>query len=80
MLLVIFIQFLCVFFKILFLLIIDKKNIDLLLKKYTANVTDATEAQIKQAAQDTIPQVAPLFWSFRIMVGLGFFFLFVFTV
>lgn len=51
----------------------------LLLKKYTANVTDATEAQIKQAAQDTIPQVAPLFWSFRIMVGLGFFFLFVFA-
>ncbi|MEF1305776.1 cytochrome ubiquinol oxidase subunit I, partial [Vibrio owensii] len=34
----------------------------LLLKKYTENVTDATESQIKQAAQDTIPQVAPLFW------------------
>lgn len=51
----------------------------LLLKKYTANVTDASEAQIKQAANDTIPKVAPLFWSFRIMVGLGFFFLFVFA-
>ncbi|WP_045405954.1 cytochrome ubiquinol oxidase subunit I [Vibrio jasicida] len=43
----------------------------LLLKKYTDNVTDATESQIKQAAQDTIPQVAPLFWSFRIMVACG---------
>jgi len=51
----------------------------LLLKKYTANVTDASESQIKQAANDTIPKVAPLFWSFRIMVGLGFFFLFVFA-
>ncbi|NNN67569.1 cytochrome ubiquinol oxidase subunit I [Vibrio sp. 3-2(1)] len=43
----------------------------LLLKKYTDKVTDATESQIKQAAQDTIPQVAPLFWSFRIMVACG---------
>ncbi|MDO8415629.1 MAG: cytochrome ubiquinol oxidase subunit I [Agitococcus sp.] len=51
----------------------------LLLKKYTANVTDATEAQIKQATNDTIPKVAPLFWSFRIMVGLGFLFLFIFA-
>ncbi|MDO8329443.1 MAG: cytochrome ubiquinol oxidase subunit I [Fluviicoccus sp.] len=51
----------------------------LLLKKYTPAVVDATDAQIKQAAQDTIPKVAPLFWSFRLMVGLGFFFLFVFA-
>ncbi|MBS0044735.1 cytochrome ubiquinol oxidase subunit I [Shewanella sp. M16] len=43
----------------------------LLLKKYTDNVTNATESQIKQAAKDTIPQVAPLFWSFRIMVVCG---------
>ncbi|MGY3572285.1 cytochrome ubiquinol oxidase subunit I [Vibrio sp. SCSIO 43135] len=43
----------------------------LLLKKYTDKVTDASESQIKQAAQDTIPQVAPLFWSFRIMVACG---------
>ncbi len=51
----------------------------LLLKKYTANVTDATEAQIKQETIDTIPKVAPLFWSFLIMVGLGFLFLFIFA-
>jgi Cytochrome bd-type quinol oxidase, subunit 1 len=43
----------------------------LLLKAYTAQITDATEAQIKQAATDTIPQVAPLFWAFRLMVGAG---------
>ncbi|KZE25275.1 cytochrome bd-I ubiquinol oxidase subunit 1 apoprotein [Crenobacter luteus] len=51
----------------------------LLLKKYTANVTDATPAQIRAAAADTIPQVAPLFWSFRLMVGLGLLFLFIFA-
>jgi cytochrome d ubiquinol oxidase subunit I len=44
----------------------------LLLKKYTDNVVDATEEQIKMAARDTIPKVAPMFWTFRIMVGLGF--------
>ena len=38
-------------------------------------MADATEAQIKQAAQDTIPNVALMFWSFRIMVGLGFYML-----
>ncbi|MFA0055766.1 MULTISPECIES: cytochrome ubiquinol oxidase subunit I [Vibrio] len=43
----------------------------LLVKKYSDNVVDATEKQIKQAAKDTIPTVAPLFWSFRIMVVCG---------
>ncbi|SKA52654.1 cytochrome ubiquinol oxidase subunit I [Enterovibrio nigricans] len=50
----------------------------LLLKEHTPNVVDATEAQIKQAAKDSIPQVAPLFWSFRIMVACGFAMLFIF--
>ncbi|QIQ21623.1 cytochrome ubiquinol oxidase subunit I [Zophobihabitans entericus] len=38
------------------------------------NVTipQATEAHIQAAVQDSIPQVFPLYWSFRIMVGLGF--------
>lgn len=51
----------------------------LLLKRYTPAVTDATEVQIALAAGDTVPPVAPLFWSFRIMVGLGFFFIALFT-
>jgi cytochrome d ubiquinol oxidase subunit I len=51
----------------------------LLLKKYTANVVDATPEQKRMAADDTIPKVAPMFWSFRIMVALGVWFLFVFA-
>ena len=43
----------------------------LLLKKYTPNVVDATPEHIRAAIEDTIPNVAPMFWSFRIMVGLG---------
>jgi cytochrome d ubiquinol oxidase subunit I len=52
----------------------------LLLKRYAPNVTDATPAQIESAALDTVPPVAPLFWSFRVMVGLGFFFIALFAV
>jgi cytochrome d ubiquinol oxidase subunit I len=51
----------------------------LLLKKYTPRVVDASETQIAAAVNDTIPKVAPLFWSFRIMVGLGMLFLFIFS-
>ncbi|NUU00814.1 cytochrome ubiquinol oxidase subunit I [Herbaspirillum robiniae] len=51
----------------------------LLLKKYTANVTDATPEQIALAVNDTIPKVAPLFWSFRGMVAIGFLMLFIFA-
>jgi cytochrome bd ubiquinol oxidase subunit I len=52
----------------------------LLLKRYTENVVDATPAQIQQAAKDTVPQVAPLFWSFRIMVACGLFFIVLFSI
>ena len=51
----------------------------LLLKKYTTRVVDATPEQIMAAVNDTIPKVAPIFWSFRIMVGLGVWILFVFA-
>ncbi|MBI1425634.1 MAG: cytochrome bd-I ubiquinol oxidase subunit CydA, partial [Gammaproteobacteria bacterium] len=51
----------------------------LLLKRYTPNVVDATDAQIKQATNDTIPKVAPVFWAFRLMVGAGFLMLFIFA-
>jgi cytochrome d ubiquinol oxidase subunit I len=44
----------------------------LLLKKYTTDVTQATPAMIDQAMHDTVPKVTPMFWSFRLMVGLGF--------
>jgi len=43
-----------------------------LLKKYVDDPRQATEAQIVAASNDTVPQVAPLFWAFRIMVALGF--------
>ncbi len=57
----------------------DDLGYGLLLKRYTPNVVDATEAQIQQAADDTIPQVAPVFWSFRVMVASGFTMLFIFA-
>ena len=47
----------------------------LLVKRYTPKVIDATPEQIRQAALDTIPNVGVMFWSFRIMVGLGFYML-----
>ncbi len=50
----------------------DDLGYALLLKRYTPKVVDATDAQIMQAARDTIPNVALMFWSFRIMVALGF--------
>ena len=55
----------------------NKENLGygLLLKRYTPEVVDASDQQIRQAAQNTIPNVAAMFWSFRIMVGLGFYML-----
>lgn len=52
----------------------------LLLKRYTATVTNATEEQIQKATQDSIPKVAPVFWAFRIMVACGFTMLLVFVL
>jgi cytochrome d ubiquinol oxidase subunit I len=51
----------------------------LLLKKYAPAVVDATPEHIRAAVEDTIPKVAPIFWSFRVMVGLSMWFLFVFV-
>ncbi len=42
-----------------------------LVQRYAADVTQATDAQIATAARETIPQVAPIFWSFRVMVLMG---------
>ena len=52
----------------------------LLLKRYSPDVSQATAEQITRAAHDTVPQVAPLFWSFRLMVVLGFAFALLFTL
>jgi cytochrome d ubiquinol oxidase subunit I len=46
----------------------------LLLKKYIGNVAQATPEMIQQAVDSTVPRVAPMFWSFRVMVALGFMF------
>jgi cytochrome bd ubiquinol oxidase subunit I len=51
----------------------------LLLRRYVADPALATEDQVTRAAWDTVPRVAPLFWSFRIMVGCGFFFIALFA-
>ncbi len=52
----------------------------LLLKKYTDDVSNATDEQIKLAARHSIPPVAPLFWSFRIMVASGVAMLLIFAL
>ncbi len=44
----------------------------LLVKRHVDDVRQATPEVIAKAAMDSVPKVAPLFWSFRIMVGLGF--------
>jgi len=41
-------------------------------------VTNATATQINAAAKDTIPNVASIFWPFRVMVGCGLFLLLLF--
>jgi cytochrome d ubiquinol oxidase subunit I len=60
--------------------VVDDLGYGLLLKKYAPNVVDASEEQIRLATLDTIPQVTPLFWAFRLMVGAGFLMLFIFAM
>jgi len=45
----------------------------LLLKKYVHDPMQATDQSIAIAARSTIPKVAPMFWAFRVMVGIGIF-------
>jgi Cytochrome bd-type quinol oxidase, subunit 1 len=52
----------------------------LLLRRYTDDPAKATPEQIDQAAWDTIPNVPVIFWSFRVMVALGFYFIALFAV
>jgi cytochrome d ubiquinol oxidase subunit I len=44
----------------------------LLLKRHMADPRMATPAEIRLAAWDVIPNVPLMFWSFRIMAGIGF--------
>ena len=51
----------------------DDLGYALLLKRYRPDVANAGDAEIAQAARDTVPNVPLLFWSFRFMVGIGFY-------
>jgi len=60
-----------------------KKNFEyigfaLLLKKYKDNILLADESDIERAALDTVPNVLPIFFSFRVMVACGFYFIILF--
>ena len=52
----------------------------LLLKRYRDDIGNATPEEIAQAAVDTVPMVGPLFWTFRAMVGIGFYLIAFFAV
>jgi cytochrome bd ubiquinol oxidase subunit I len=52
----------------------------LLLKRQRVDIENATEAQIALAANSTIPDVPVLFWAFRFMVGIGFWFIALFAL
>ncbi len=52
----------------------------LLLRRYVNNMDEVTPAIIDQAAADTIPAVAPMFWGFRLMVAIGFALFLMFTL
>ena len=51
----------------------------LLLLRFTDNPAAATPAQIDAAAWSTVPNVPVLFWCFRLMVGLGLYFIALFS-
>jgi len=52
----------------------------LLLKQWIDDPRQATQAQIEKAANSVVPDVATLFWSFRIMVACGFYFIAFFAI
>ncbi len=51
----------------------------LLLRKFTDSPETADAALVAKAANSTIPDVGTLFWTFRLMVGLGFYFILAFA-
>ena len=51
----------------------------LLLKRQRDDINNATPADIRRAAEGTVPRVMPLFWAFRGMVACGFTFITLFA-
>ncbi|WPY00304.1 Cytochrome d ubiquinol oxidase subunit 1 [Candidatus Trichorickettsia mobilis] len=52
----------------------------LLLKKYRVDILNSTQEEIDKAAWSNVPKVLPLFFSFRIMVACGVYFIVLFTL
>ena len=52
----------------------------LLLKRRVPQILDASDAQIREAADDLVPDVPVLFWSFRAMAGIGFYLIALFAL
>jgi len=51
-----------------------------MLKAYGIDPLKATPADISATSLKLVPDVFPLFWSFRIMVACGFWFIVLFAV
>lgn len=49
----------------------DDLGYGFLAHRYAADIDQVTEADIARAARDSIPPVATVFWSFRVMVAFG---------
>lgn len=56
----------------------DDLGFGLLLTHYTKKIGEATPAEIRKAAVNTLPDIASIFWTFRVMVGFGFLMAFMF--
>jgi len=52
----------------------------LLLKKYKDNILLATDEDVDKAALDVVPNVLPVFFSFRVMVACGVYFIALFGI
>ena len=50
----------------------DNLGYAMLLEPYTTDITNPTDTALAKAVDYSIPAVAPLFWSFRLMVVCGF--------
>ena len=59
---------------------VNDMGFGLLLRRYVDDPRKATPEQIRRAALDTVPSVAPLFWTFRVMVACGFWFITLFAL